>query len=346
MLYHSYHTFPTGNGYTDSIRIFPDGYLGVEFFFLVSGALLLLSAQKARQNVQSIDAGMLGKATAGFMQKKISRIFSVYWAAYLFGFFCKHIVQTNKGSTVLTDLIYSVWDWLLLSNVKITGAIGWVGGNWYISAMLLGMLFLYPLALRYKEMFVVVLAPIFFILFLGHYSQEYGNLAVSDEWNGLVKDGTFRAIGVMSLGCISYACSQELKKLNFSERGEFCLAILEVTLFLSVLVLLHNHSRDKADFIILLLLFLLVTLLFSEKSGLNRFYGKFNFLWCRKFTLCLYLTHISVCDVVNRYFPPVGPELRLIGYIVFSILTAALFSCIVPRLNKSIIKQAQKILLR
>ena len=62
------------------LNFFARGYIGVEFFFLVSGYLLAASAEAKRE----VSTDSIGTETALMMKKKFWNIFT-YWSLILIG---------------------------------------------------------------------------------------------------------------------------------------------------------------------------------------------------------------------------------------------------------------------
>ena len=125
--------------------LFSKGSIGVEFFFLVSGFLLAKTA--FRRNEQEPNTENLGKETFHFIWKKY-----LFFLPYVFfAGLLNLILQNVCGNIDLSQNVLSILDMLLLrmTGLKVNVIIGQV---WYISAMLLSMMILYPLLRKYKKL--------------------------------------------------------------------------------------------------------------------------------------------------------------------------------------------------
>ena len=145
---------------TGSNMIFKSASIGVEFFFVLSGFLMASSADR-----QEIRLG-LGSDTWQFIWKKAKGIYPCYFCALVLELLGG--VLRNRPYT-LDDVPYMIWDILFL---RVAGLQGpkidmLVGASWYLCAMLLAMWILYPIALKYKDMFLKVIAPLLAIFILG-----------------------------------------------------------------------------------------------------------------------------------------------------------------------------------
>lgn len=96
------------------------------------------------------------------------------------------------GNRVVKDLFASIWELLFLTN---TGIVGYSPNDasylsndatWYISAMILSMLLLWPLLRKYKENFFYIIAPLMICFLLGYSYQKFPSLRRPMKWQGVV----------------------------------------------------------------------------------------------------------------------------------------------------------------
>ena len=147
--FHSGYFIQSENGY------FKGGSIAVDFFFVVSGVMMARNAaQKAYEENLGID-------TFEFIKKKILRFMPDIYVAWVIAFVVKHW-HFVSWKQVVKDLFASIWELLFLTN---TGIVGYSPNDasylsndatWYISAMILSMLLLWPLLRKYKENFSIL----------------------------------------------------------------------------------------------------------------------------------------------------------------------------------------------
>ena len=225
--------FYHGRIFCDPERVlFGAGFIGGEFFFLVSGYLM---AEKAKHVSQKENLPS-GKETADFILKKVKMLMPHVLFAYVVGVIV-HCALTSNLEGSIRRLVYTVWEPFML----------WTSGlgnydlqinaqTWYISAMLLSMLVLYPIMIRNFDLFTRVIAPATAIFLFGWMAKEYGTLNHYRIWSGIAYSGILRAIAALSLGCVCWEVSQRVKCTHFTKAGRLRLSAVEVASYLLVAV--------------------------------------------------------------------------------------------------------------
>lgn len=279
-------------------RGFPGGYIAVEFFFIVSGYLMAKSTGKRMKNGLSI-----GKDTFSFVLHKAKGIFPVYLTAWLIAFGIHQYVINASGSDIGMALYRSPFNILMIQMCGNFDMGYRLGGSWYISAMLLAMLLIYPVRKKKPDLFDHVIAPIVVLLFSG-YVYQYGkgiSMTVHYLSDLYLYNGLFRAIAEISLGCFCYAMGQRLVKTEFTLPGRCIISIIELGGYVLVGWMAWKYASTDKDLVHMLVLALSVTLSFSAK-GIHAvlFRGTF-FSYLGQFGLCMYLTHGSVMNDIIPY---------------------------------------------
>lgn len=267
--------------------LFTKGSIAVEFFFLVSGFLM---AKTALTKKDDEDSENLGKETFHFIMKKV-KVFLPY---ALFAGILGLIMQNIYEKMNIYDNVSSIWDLFLL---RMTGLKGNVinGPIWYISAMLLCMMILYPLLRKYKNNFIYLIAPLIILFGFGWLNQNYTSLRVPDMWIGFTYKGVIRAFIELTLGSTLYVICQKFQNINFTKFGSFVITIIEILGFLLPFFISQFVAKaTKYDFIVVAILSISITLAFSEKTIELRLFNNKFFFWLEKLSLPLYLCHFAV----------------------------------------------------
>ena len=314
---------------TDATIVFWAGSIGVEFFFLVSGYLLAKKAMNTNTNDD------LGELTYKYIKKKVLSFFPYILLAFIVAIPFYYSLQNLKRS----DLINSVWDLLLLtiSGIQYHRFLGVV---WYISAMLICMVLLYPLIIKYKKKFIHIIGPIIVILIGGYIGQKYGNIANPWQWNGFIYKGLIRAFFEISLGVLLYDFSEKIKKVNFTKLGKTMLTVVEIIGFISIFIIVNlKDAHNKYDFIMILLLSISISLAFSEKTLLLKYCNNKFFYFLEKISLPMYLNHKWIIEVINHVL--LSNKVMYVNYYI-ELLATIILTAIVSIITMTLIKYTKK----
>lgn len=286
-------------GGTPEIALFADaGHIGVEFFFMVSGFLMAKSA--ARRETAGCDR--LGQETVLFLWNKIRPILFFYLTAAVFSY---GQIALENGFTLretIHNLMLGVWDLLLLRASGI-GTFGLVGGTWYLSAMYLAMLILYPMLRVWKERFVHIIAPLIGIFGLGYLSRTYGHLnQYVNNWD-LLYSGMIRALAEISLGCVCYVVCQRIRSVRVTPLSRVLITLVQIAGYGGVIWYTTELPVKQFDFVMVLWLAVCVTLSFSGQGiGASLFSGSL-FPWLGKMSMVIYLNHMWVKNTIAWLLP-------------------------------------------
>jgi len=276
-----------GGGY------FQLGYLAVDFFFIVSGIMMAASSSKYLSNSFSV-----GKNTVAFMKKKVLNLMPNYYIAWIIAFSVIHIQECSGKEEIYLDLQKSLGELLLLRMAGVRGYFS-NGPTWYLSAMLLAMLILFPLLLRYKENFYYIVAPTGFIFLFGLLYRNFNTIAV-DSVMGIFDVQFLRAIMDILLGCVCYHISQLIKEKHFSTMATIFLSVCEVGILgLSVFIMVFSKNKEY-DWELLWLFAIGLTISYSQRSVISKVFAHKIWNWLGVFSYNLYLGHWAVTICVRK----------------------------------------------
>lgn len=272
-----------------------NGRIGVEFFFIVSGCLMCASASKSTESNIGVD-------TFIFMQKKFCRLMPNVIVAYLIMFTLYHY---NAGITDVSKLILnfakSIPEFLLIKNSGIRFP-SYNGPTWYLSAMLLNMLVIYPLIRKLKDSFYI-LALILMLFILGNFFQTYGTLSDLESWNGFILKGTIRGTAGLLAGCICYKISNFLCSVEYTRLGKASFMCLEWGCYLLSITLSCIYPPSRLDYFIFLLFMVGVTITYSNISYDSVVFRSWIFHWLGIFSFSLYLGHSAWREFTYNIYP-------------------------------------------
>ncbi len=303
---------------------FKGATIAVEFFFIVSGFLMAKSAGKYNETPT-------GKATAKYISRKYISILPTYLFAYIVSFFIKAWIYEIDHSTLFAGSFFELF---FLQNAGLTGFFETntviVSASWYLSAMMITMLILFPLLHSKKDLFLNVLAPIICIFIFFHFATNEGTIKFESGLNSIL-----RASLLLCLGCVCHQICEKIKNLSVTMLLRIILTIVENIGYISIFLLAWAYRRGEWDFIAVIILAVSITISFSGLSlSCYIFKGAF-FQWLGKFSLAIYLNHhiwITLLGHLNMPLPIWHEYLLLIALSLSTSLVCVFITDIIKEL--------------
>lgn len=275
--------------------LFPHGNIAVEFFFVVSGFLMAYSEFAKRNRMKEV--GTIS-ASCKFIVKKYKGLLLPVFASWILTFCTMQIVDGYSKKEVIKNLGSGIFEGLLLNN---TGLVGYkcMTHIWYISAMLIAMIFLYPFLYKYKDKFLKYIAPVIGLIFLGYICATYGSLGDTHEWIGITYRSNIRAVGEIALGCFIFCLWRKVATIHFTRIGSLILSIIEITGYICSIGFMQVGSDSPIDFTIVFIFAICILITFSGKSSIdNIFFAWKGWKYFGKLSLYIYLNHWVVKEVL------------------------------------------------
>lgn len=309
-------------------KLVPGGYIAVEFFFILSGALMAKSAR----NLQIYES--MAKETVRFIVKKIKGFILPYSLIWLLGLLVR-LIQMDSLS--FRYVIESVWQLLFCEMAGLDQGYR-VEGAWYLSAMLIGMLILYPLLLRFYDYTAHILAPLMAITIYGNLYQTIGHLNVVRTFCGIFYAGVFRGIAGMCMGILAF-CFSEWLKSTCTKHNVF-LFFIEFSCYMVSLLCMSWKGYTAIDFSQVLFLTCGLTITLSECAKISltgtraeRYTQHFG-----KFSLMLYLIHPTIY-VWLGYFQGMSRKSLILIYLMGSLIGAFAFGKICAFIERHLLRK-------
>lgn len=321
VLHHSRYVLGDDNCY------FLGGSLAVEFFFFVSGYLLLVGADKAgRKNGAGTNG--IGAETLQFILHKIRSFLPEFLIAWWIGFVLIGVVRQYGVLDYLKAFGNDFWE---LTLVKMSGLFthGIDGAMWYLSAMLLGMAILYPLLRTKRDLMTHLVCPLLALFLYGYLCQAEGHPRDPIVWLGLCYKGLVRAIAGLCTGVVICMAVRRLKKLapaGLTKLGNALAIGAQLLCLILTIWYMAEQEPSEYDYFYMFLLMLLVLISFSG-FGLESVLGNSQRLhllsaFLGKYSLFLYLGHLYFAQHVNELLP----EELYSGKIRMTVYLAAAFA--------------------
>ena len=177
------------------------------------------------------------------------------------------------------------------------------GNTWYISAMLLAFVIIYPLIRKNKDFFIKFIAPVVIIFGLGCITHNFHTILVIEEWNGFLYYGLIRAVVDICIGCLVYELSTKIKKINLTTFGKIVITFLEIFLYLSVIIMLFSYGFRRYCYVLLFILMIPISITLADISLTKHVFSYKIFNWLGKYSYSLYLCHsIAYSHFIGQHF--------------------------------------------
>lgn len=326
-------------------RQFAGFSFGVEFFFLVSGYLMMATIERAEAG----STVSLGKETGAFLWRKVKVLYPELLISYMVGFG----VIAAASSLNLGTLFFKSWfEAFALISTGLTGLDEYtvVPVIWYVSSMLICMALLYPLTRRFKDKVINIVLPLVIVLVFGYMYRTYKTIRGPLSWTGVTMRGNLRALAELSLGMLCYGLTQKLKKVDFTKAGRIVLGALEIGLYAVVIGYMAMNKASVKDFLYLVALCAAVILTFSGKSIGHELFDNKICAWLGKYSVSLFCSHYVFCIQLEHLIPgfeTLSWQLRLAAYMGVSFATGLGvmgLSALIRKVSPAVLTGARRLL--
>lgn len=296
-------------------------YVGVEFFFIVSGYLL---AKKSKEH---------NMTALQYQVNRFRRLYPMYILAFTVSFLFMNVcVEHNSITIIVYNLLHNADEVLMLQLFGTNKIVVYNIVTWYISAMFIAGYIVYWLVINHRKSFVEFIAPLSVMVIYSYHYRVYGS---SMQWyitNELfLNTGLTRAFAGMSLGVIGYELSVNSWRDKIL-RHQKLLTFVEVMGYLTVIVVSVKWGRSTLDFLCILILSVCVPLSFQHEVH-------WKWTGISKYCYSIYLNHHIFCATIFPMFYSTEEHsfkilaLYLIVVIVYSVILQILLDNILSVLR-------------
>lgn len=199
--------FRSYGGFEGDKNYFAGGYLGVEYFFIFSGFFMMQKIEKLFASNNSLNPE---KSTVSFFAARVKRLYPLYiFSLFLFMLALK-IVKPEYG--LLSHAKDGFADFFMLQvffekepvNLHL----------WFVSGLLWGSFLAYYLAVKYREKYTCIIAPLAFLGFAGYCFTNFGKIDITSI-SPVFLGAFFRAFSEIGIGCTLYCIYNKLKNRDF-----------------------------------------------------------------------------------------------------------------------------------
>lgn len=314
MFYHSWWFLGKGES-----SLFRSGYLAVNFYFIVTGYLMMQTLHKYDKSTKEF---ILGK-----LKRLIPGIILTFFICYLLTYGSSGLnIKTLFSNDVIADLLL----------LKVTG---YAGGAinpawWYLSTMLFVVFLLYPLAKKFKEKYTYYIIPLLIFTSLALINHYDISMYTHSSSKFIFINGFYKGIIYVCLGNICYEFARYLKTLKISNIKSIFLTILEILLYIVAIFNMHFNYIGTIWYAILFIIGASIT--FSGISYTSKIFKHKIWKKLGNYGFYLYLTHGAVRTYMNRRNTYVYYDM-LPKYLLVSLLVALsvyiLLDIVYPRIK-------------
>lgn len=325
----------------DENSFFLRGSFAVEFFFIVSGYLMMSQVQKLKKTSKE---KRIGKETGLYVLHKAAIIFPSAFISFVVSIPFVLITSMASLKETIEALIDSFFSDVLflhmtgISPVIYNNSIN--GPLWYVSSMLLCMLILYPLLIKYQDIMVYIFAPLSILFILGYLWKTDGTILDPTHWMGVIYKGNLRAFAELEIGVLCYCITTKLRMKCFKRIVQGIITIVKWASYLFVIVWMFI-AKGQLELPCLILLAIGISLSFSQQCLDTNLFNNKICLLLGQWSLLLYMNHFYYTSDIPlmanlKYLLPESYTFstKIIIYIIIVVVTV-----IIVQIIKNIITQ-------
>ena len=336
------------NKFTKGMIPFSRGYIAVEFFFILSGYFM---ATKIRSNMRK---GIYTR-TNQFLKGKLLGFYKIFFAAFLIAFVGREILTYDSFTGVIRNFLSSLYEVGLLRMYGLYITKSYNGTTWYISAMMIAMAFLYPLAAKFKRQFFTVASPMLALAGWAALLLKFENLNTADGtvFGSFVFSGVIRALAGLCMGMFINECCELLKEKGYrpTKAGNVFFCVVEFLALGWILIYINFASPKnwsaKYDYAIIPYIALFLFIVLSGLSGIPKLLAGKDFSILSKLSLYLYLNHRIVCYILVDKMPN-QPYIKILpiyaGLTILSMILCRIIVMLIDLFNKKCLPRIKNIL--
>lgn len=255
--------------FADKLKIWNVGWYGVEFFFMLSGFLLVLTFKPE-------------KTTVSFIKNKWIR----FAPLTLFGGALWLSFERVDGTRLLADVFF-------YARSGIYNHDGYNPPAWYLSVLVIVTLFyFYVMKNLKKEVANLIIAVVAF--FAAVYVANYGS-----NFKGVINGHLMRGASCIGLGYFLAEIYKLLKDKTVVHRKTYNLIEFGVLVFATLNIFIQSWFVGG---VVTCIAFLGLILIFALRKGaVSNFFEKPVFAKIAKYCLAVYLTHYIICRGIFNF---------------------------------------------
>ena len=300
--------------------LFLNGAFAVEFFFILSGFLMMKSISKI--NIQPDNIGI---ETVRFIKKKYMSLCPDMIISWIIGAVATAVTYHYTFYDIGNTIRDGIWE-LGLSNMTGIRMATINDALWYLSSMLLCMAIIYPILRKYKATAKLVIIPIITFLIFGYFAVQTKSIRVPFGWADFTYRGNLRAFADIGVGIMLYQITEVFKTKKLTVFSKIILTITKYVGIISLILYMYfiRKATIEYDMFQILVVALVIGLIFSNQTYGESIFNNRFFGFLGKFSLPIYLSHYYWAELLKTLLPDsFGKTKAMAVYLVLSFATAA-----------------------
>ncbi|MCR5338499.1 MAG: acyltransferase family protein [Lachnospiraceae bacterium] len=237
------------------------GYLGVEFFFLLSGLGVYQSCLKREETKDQPDAGSKLSYFLRYAKKKFLRLYPLYFLSLIAMLIIRMITLPMGFQQALLCLKNCLAEFLMLQCSPIGGEV-LISANWYVAVLFWGSLFYVAVYLLFGRKVLVLSGLAAAVNLYAYYFRLIGKIDVIFSYHAFLRALAGLGLGIFLGGVSGFFCSRGGAKTSFRGMAGGLFFVVFPNLILMAIVIYTNLGhRSKLDFLVITLFFASLLLL-------------------------------------------------------------------------------------
>lgn len=322
----------------NAINLFENGSLAVEFFFLISGHFLARSIEKINakeNNNTTIETGrFMCNKVKGILTTHLTAITMIIAVVFTFDLCNAGAIILHGLPSIFLAQQFSVWNNAYASALIVP--------EWYLSAMLICMAIMTPIAISLRKK---IRGELVILVLLGVLGVGVVIYSLCMNWaftTTFVYD--LRAWSEMCVGMFSYYLSAFLAKKELNRAGTVVLKIIEISGYSVPLILgiipISSEWEPVCMAVTVIGVLFAITITFADK-GVSITNLKLNciFGYLGSISLAMYLFHPIVISIIDYAYIGVSGWAKYFTVFAATSVLAVLFNSIVSLIKIMNIKK-------
>lgn len=290
-----------------SKNYFPSGTGAVEFFFILAGFTLAMSAKRRMEQRDTPLTPKEAHALAiDFVKKKLKAIYPILVLVIILGFIVYPIIlkatgtfwYTESEGGILGSLMRLEWEWLLMVGTPFGFNDGYapIIPMWFLTALLVvGYIYTYAIHRHYD--FVRFAAPVIGVLGYILFTLNSTDLRDHAIAMGFLNAGTLHAVSEMALGISIFQLYEYLSKKKFNLFWKILLSLFELYAVYRLFSLILWQEVGYDNFRKVVYLMIIILLSFLNVTLLSKVLNRKAAHHLGKISLPMYLCHYQLIPV-------------------------------------------------